>query len=76
MAYVVLDDEEQKRLNDWYEKHNEHHHGGKIPYGGAIGGAITLMVTQTGLGSVLKVRCGHCKDKDFGTGDLTDYDCW
>ena len=43
-----------------------------VPYGGAIGGALTYEFTPTGLGVVTKVRFSGYDE----VLDLTEYDSW
>ena len=44
----------------------------KDKYHGAIGGHLTYCFTPTGLGIIVKVQCGHCKEEI----DVSDYDHW
>lgn len=80
MPTLAFTEDEQKRLQEWDEEHLKSHHGGREPYGGAIGGRITYSVTYTGLGIVFKVKCGSCvasdKPKEVYEKDLSDYNSW
>ena len=48
----------------------EHHHC--AAHAGAIGGAISYVLTPTSLGTSLVVACAGCK----GDLDVTDYGSW
>ena len=44
----------------------------KGKYHGAIGGHLTYCFTPTGLGIIVQVQCGRCKEKL----DISEYDHW
>lgn len=62
---VNLNNEQEKKLNDWIEK---------LPhtYTGAIGGRLEYCITPTGLGLIIKVKDAVTKTEL----DLTDYNDW
>ena len=68
-----LTDGESKKADEWVAGHNERHHQGKHPYGGAIGGTISFTFTPTSLGIITSVQC-FCKKEDHHV--LTNFDDW
>lgn len=92
MAEFKLSEEEGKAYHKWVNEHIEKHHGGKEPYGGAIGGNYSFIVTNTSLGQIVHTYCSFCKSKVLGTeasnrlhdktntdiyqGCLTNFDDW
>lgn len=63
--------EEQKQSDEWKDHVVAQECWAMgYPYSGAIGGALTWIVTQTSIGMVIKVQY-------FGEElDITDYDSW
>lgn len=51
----VLTEDEEKRISDWQNKHNERKHPTK--YFGAAGGELTYLFTPTGIGTFGTVKC-------------------
>ncbi len=76
MADLILTKEEEKTFNEWLKDHHDRYHGGRYPYSGAAGGAISFHWTQTGLGDETTVHCAHCKNKPEHIGHLTDISLW
>lgn len=56
----VLTEDEEKRISDWQNKHNERKHLTK--YFGAAGGELTYLFTPTGIGTFGTVKCA-CGEK-------------
>lgn len=78
MATFQLDKDEETRFSEWNEIHLKNHHGGKEPYGGAIGGRLRWTFSPTTIGTITKVTCTMClkHHENVHTADLTDYDLW
>lgn len=68
MRTFTIDDEEEKKIEEWLKTHDGvcRHAGGKNT--GAIGGRLTFSFTHTSIGTVLKVQCACGVDLD-----ATDY---
>lgn len=63
---IELTPKEQKRIKDFIQEHKD------CIFTSSIGGKISYIVTPTGIGSIIEVRCNACgKQKD-----ITDIDCW
>ena len=63
-------EKQKKSMSDEEFKHLTMN--GKYPYSGAIGGAVTYILTHTSLGSIIKVQHGFTNE----VLDLTNYDEW
>lgn len=72
-----VNEHQLKLFKEWREQHDAKFHNGKSPYSGAIGGRWTWSFTPTGLGTVVRVKCGfaglHPDDSEL---DLTPYEEW
>lgn len=67
-----LSEDERSRFREWNQGHLKNRHGGKEPYGGAIGGRLTFMITGTSIGQILSVKCASCGEEHC----LTDFSQW
>ena len=55
-----ISEEEDKKIKEWQQKHEEEVHGvkpGKILYRGAAGGGYTYEFYPTGIGTFVTVKC-------------------
>ena len=74
-----LDESESQRADIWCEVHEKEHHAGKTPYGGAIGGVYSYVVTSTSVGMFVRIECNICRRKtppiqhSFDLTDVTDW---
>lgn len=67
MITFTIDDDEEKRLNDWKkDKHS---------LGGAIGGSFTYKFTPTSIGTIVSVTFGDGTKKE-NTIVLSDFENW
>lgn len=62
----TLTELEVKRTRQFYEEHKD------CPFRSATGGKYTFMITPTGLGDCINIRCNSCH-KEQG---ITDIDSW
>lgn len=76
MANLTFTDIEREKFKVWNAQHLADHHGGNEPYSGAIGGRISYTLCFTSIGEVVKATCAFCKDHEYGTVDMSDYDSW
>lgn len=44
----------------------------KNEFSSSVGGRLSYIITPTGLGNIVKVRCNYCGE----IRDLTNYDSW
>lgn len=61
-----LTDLEEERLEEFYNKHCD------CPFTSGVGGKFTFIITPTGLGDCINIRCNSCH-KEQG---ITDIDSW
>jgi len=66
MAILKFDDEEQKKVAEFWKKDCKLKNNS-----GAIGGRMTYTIKPTSLGNIIKVVCDCGEELD-----LTDYDDW
>lgn len=75
-----LDKGERARFDLWNTMHLETLHHGQEPYGGAIGGRISFIITGTSIGQILGVECCSCKStgkpREVYSECLTDFSDW
>ena len=64
----TLAGEELGKVVDFENEHDRLHGC----YAGAIGGRYALTFVQTSIGTVISIKCAHCK-KEL---DVTDYEGW
>lgn len=62
----LMSDVEKQKAASWLQKHDG------CGDGAAIGGAITYCFTPTGVGLVVILQCGLCKEEI----NVTDFDSW
>lgn len=60
-----LDDEETDKYYNFCSKHSN-------CYAGAIGGAVSVQFTETGLGLITVVSCSSCKEEE----NITNFEHW
>ena len=82
MAEFKLDPGERETMQKWVKDHEARQHGGQTPYGGAIGGVYSYVVTYTGLGMIVHLYCGICQRGIESGSDrkgqvcLTNFEDW
>lgn len=73
MYQIILNDKEEKRYKKFCEKHKICRiNAGKDTVSGFPVGHTELIITPTGIGDVIEVRCPICGKKK----NITDYDSW
>lgn len=67
-----LNETEKERTDTFLREHtNCCRKQGKL-YFSTIGGGITYLITPTGLGDLIVIRCNSCGKEET----ITDTDCW
>jgi hypothetical protein len=62
----TLTKNESKEYNEFCKKHIN------CEFTSTIGGKFSIIITPTGLGKCVEVKCKACGE----TKDITDIDCW
>ena len=61
-----LTDLEEERLEEFYDKHCD------CPFTSGAGGKYTFIITPTGFGPCISIRCNSCEEEK----DITDWESW
>lgn len=71
--YLTLTESEEKEYKQFYEKHKNCCKNilGKEVFS-TTGGGFSFIITPTGLGNIIEVRCNSCGDSE----DITDISNW
>lgn len=73
MFQIILNDKEEKRYKKFCEKHKICRiNAGKDTFSGFPVGNSEIIITPTGIGNVIEVRCPICGKRK----NITDSDSW
>ena len=62
----ILTDKEVSKLEKFYNDHQD------CPFTSAIGGKYTFIITPTGIGQCIVIKCNSCNEEV----DITDFESW